>query len=192
MVQTANNSTMDIQGRGQFEGVKYSLSCESASNSLLSTSQYTREKDAVVIMSSTEAVGVKIDSTVTSLLNSIKNYSFDKNQILLAAQLNNDNLYELCDTSFIDNPSITPQSYLSSSPLHSVSNIRDRLPSLLQSVENSNTSAQAATVDAKLPFPISHGDNGGATNDDFSTYNNSIFTTILPTKPTFSRRPPTL
>ena len=45
--------------------------CESASNSLLSTSQYTREKDAVVIMSSTEAVGVRIDSTVTSLLNSI-------------------------------------------------------------------------------------------------------------------------
>ena len=103
---------MDIQGQGKFEGVNGVL-CESASNSLLSTSQYTREKDAVVIMSSTEAVGVKIDSTVTSLLNSIKNHSFDKNQILLAAQLNNDNLYELCDTSYIDNPIITPQSQLS-------------------------------------------------------------------------------
>ena len=67
-VQTANNSTMAIQGQGKFEGVNGVL-CESASYSLLSTSQYTREKDAVVIMSSAEAVGVKIDSTVTSHLN---------------------------------------------------------------------------------------------------------------------------
>ena len=125
---------MDIQGRGQFEGFSGVL-CESASYSLLSTSQYTREKDAVVIMSITEAVGVKVDSTVKSLLNSIKNHSFDKNQILLAAQLNNDNLYELCDTSCIQNSIITPQSHLSSSPLHSVSNNRGRLPSLLQFVE---------------------------------------------------------
>ena len=73
MVQTANNSTMGIQGRGHFEGVN-SVLCESASNSLLSISQYTREKGAVVIMSSTEAVGVKIDSTVTSLPNFIKNH----------------------------------------------------------------------------------------------------------------------
>ena len=83
---------MNIQGRGHFEGVN-SVLCKSASNSLLSISQYTNEKDAVVIMSSTEAVGIKIDSTVTSLLNSIKNHSFDKSQILLA-QLNNDNLYD--------------------------------------------------------------------------------------------------
>ena len=61
-------------------------------------------------MSSTEAVGVRIDSTVTSLINSIKNHSFDKNQILLGAQLNDDNLYELCDTSYIHNPIITPKS----------------------------------------------------------------------------------
>ena len=182
VVQTANNSTMDNQRRGQFEGVNRVL-YESASNSLLSTSQYTREKDDVVIMSSTEAVGVKIDSTVTSHLNAIKNHSFNKNQILLAAQLNNDNLYELCDTSYIDNPIITTQSHISSSPLHFVSNNRGRLPSLLQSVENSNTSAQAATVDKKPPFPISHGDNAGAT-DDFSTNNAPIFATIIPTKPT--------
>ena len=54
---------------------------------------------------------------------------------------------------------------------------------MLQSVESSNTSAQAAAVDAKPPFPISHGDNGGAT-DDLSTNNDPIFATILPTKPT--------
>ena len=114
----------------------------------------------MVIISSTEAVGVKIDSTVTSHLNAIKNHSFNKNQILLAAQLNNDSLYELCDTSYIDNSLITPQSHLSSSPLHSVSNIRGRLPSLLQSVENLNTSAQAATVGAKPPLSISHGYTG--------------------------------
>ena len=78
---------------------------------------------------------------------------------------------------------ITPQSQPLSSPLHSVFNNRGRLPSLLQSVENSNTSAQAATVDAKRPFPISHGDNGGATND-ISTNSVPIFTNIIPTKPT--------
>ena len=149
----------------------------------MSTSQYTRGKDAVVIMSSTDAVGVKIDSTVTSLLNAIKNHSFHKNQILLAAQLNTDDLYELCDTSCIHNSIIIPQSTVSSSPLYSVFNNRGRLPSLLQSVENSNTSAQAATFEMKPPFSISHGDNGGA-NDDFSTNNDPIFTTILPTKPT--------
>ena len=69
-----------------------SVLCESASNSLLSNSQYTREKVAVVIMSSTEAIGVKIDGTVSSYVNSIKNHSMNENQILLAAQLNTDNL----------------------------------------------------------------------------------------------------
>ena len=51
------------------------------------------------------------------------------------------------------------------------------------SVENSNTSAQAATVDAKPPFPISHGDTGSA-SDDFSTNNAPIFEIVIPTKPT--------
>ena len=37
VVETANNSTMEIQGNGQFEGLN-SVLCESASNSLLSTS----------------------------------------------------------------------------------------------------------------------------------------------------------
>ena len=133
-------------------------------------------------MSSTEAVGVKLDNTLTSYLNSIKNHSIIENQVLLAAKLNNDNLYELCDTSCIQRSIITPQSHISSSPLHSVSNNRGRLPSLLQFVENSTTSAQAATVNAKPPFPISHGDSGSAT-DDFSTNSDLIFTNILTTKP---------
>ena len=75
---------MEIQRRGKFEGLDRVL-CDSASSSLLSTSQYTRQKDAVVIISSTEAVGVKLDNTVTSYLNSIKNHSIIENQILLAA-----------------------------------------------------------------------------------------------------------
>ena len=35
----------------------------------------------------------------------------------------------------------------------------------------------------KPPFSISHGDNGGA-SDDFSTNSDPIFATVLPTKPT--------
>ena len=59
------------------------------------------------------------------------------------------------------------------------------MPSLLQFVENSNTSAQAATVGAKPPFPISYGDIGGATND-FSANNEPILEIIIPTKPTIT------
>ena len=88
-------------------------------------------------MSSTEAIGVKIDSNVTSLLNEIKNHSFRKNQILLAAQLNTDNLYELCNTSCIHSSIIVLQSTISSLP----SNNRVRAPSLLQSGEKFNKSA---------------------------------------------------
>ena len=39
-VETANNSKMPIQGQGKFEGVNGVL-CETATNSLLSLSQYT-------------------------------------------------------------------------------------------------------------------------------------------------------
>ena len=57
------------------------------------------------------------------------------------------------------------------------------MPSLLQSVENSNTSAQAATVNAKPTFPISHGVNAGTTGD-LSTNNDLTLTNILPIIPT--------
>ena len=72
VVETANISTMTIQGQGQFIGLN-SVLCESANNSLLSASQFTRENDTIVIISEKDAVGVKLDSTVTSLLNDIKN-----------------------------------------------------------------------------------------------------------------------
>ena len=59
-----------------------------------------------------DARGVEIDGTVNFLLNAIKNYSFSKNKILLAAKLNNYTHYQLCDISFIHNCSSNPNQYL--------------------------------------------------------------------------------
>ena len=59
-------------------------------NSFLSTSPFKREKDAAVIISKNNAVGIEADGTVDSLFNDIQNYSFNNNKILLAAILNND------------------------------------------------------------------------------------------------------
>ena len=56
-----------------------------------------------MIISKNDAVGIEIDGTFNSLLNDIKNHSVNKNKILLAATLNNHNLYELYDISSIHN-----------------------------------------------------------------------------------------
>ena len=70
------------------------------------------------------------------------------------------------------------QSTISSSPLHSVSKNRGRLPSMLQSIDVSTISAQDATLEVKPSFSISNGETGGA-SDDSSTNNDPIFTNIL-------------
>ena len=51
------------------------------------------------------------------------------------------------------------------------------------SAPNTTMSAQGENFAVKQTFSISYGYNGGAT-DDFSTNNDPIFATILPTKPT--------
>ena len=71
--------------------------CDSATNSLLSASQLTREKNAVVIITEKDAIGLEVDETVNFLLNATRNHAINENKILLTAKINNDNLYELCD-----------------------------------------------------------------------------------------------
>ena len=55
---------------------KPSVLCDSTSNSLLSASLFTREKNAVETISEKDDLGVELDGTVNSLLNDIKNHSF--------------------------------------------------------------------------------------------------------------------
>ena len=63
VVETANNSTMAIRGQVKFEGLD-SILCDSASNSLLSTSQITLEKNALVIISAKDAIGIEKKDTL--------------------------------------------------------------------------------------------------------------------------------
>ena len=109
-MENANNSTMKIQGEEKFEGLD-SVLCESAGMSLFSSSQFTREKDAAVIIS-------KMIMLVNSLLNDIKNHSFNK-KILLAAKHNNNNLYELCGVNSIQHNSSNQKPNFTSSPVFS-------------------------------------------------------------------------
>ena len=51
--------------------------CSTASNSLLSTSQFSRAKNAAVIMSEKSDAGVKIDGTTNSILNDTKNQPYE-------------------------------------------------------------------------------------------------------------------
>ena len=55
--------------------------CDSATNSLLSASQFTREKNAVVILSEKEAIGLEIDGTASSLLNATINHAIKEKKI---------------------------------------------------------------------------------------------------------------
>jgi hypothetical protein len=52
-VETANNSTMEIAGEGQFEGLD-SVICPNASHNLLSISQYTQETTDTKVLGSVQ------------------------------------------------------------------------------------------------------------------------------------------
>ena len=45
---------------------------DSATNSLSSASQFTREKNAAIILSEKEAIGLEVNGAVNSLLNAAK------------------------------------------------------------------------------------------------------------------------
>ena len=65
---------MAIQGQWKFNGLNFML-CDSATNSSLSASQFTREKNAVVIISEKDAIGIKVGGTANTLFNADKNHS---------------------------------------------------------------------------------------------------------------------
>ena len=58
--------------------------CNFASNDLLSTSQLTREKSAIVIMFDKDSTGIKKDNTLNSLLNEIQDHSFKARKNLVS------------------------------------------------------------------------------------------------------------
>ena len=122
------------------------------------------------------------DGTAISLLNDIKNHSFNKNQILLAATLNTDNLYELCDVKSPHNCSPNDKSY--SSPLPILSD-HGRLPSLFKAAQDTKSSVLKVPPKwsaVKPPFSISHGSNGSA--DSIFSLDEEVLLENLPTKPT--------
>ena len=100
----------------------------------------------------------------------------------MAAQLNNDNLYELCD---VKNPhicSFNNKSFSSPSPILSD---HGRLPSFFKAVQDTKSSVLKAPPKwsaVKPPFSISHGSNGSGASD-FSL-DEEVLTENLPTKPT--------
>ena len=67
-----------------------------------------------MIILKNDAVGIEIDDKVNSLFNDIKNHSFNKTKIILAAKLNNHNLYGLCDINSIHNYSSSQIYFLTS------------------------------------------------------------------------------
>ena len=56
--------------------------CDSATNSLLETTQFTREKNSVVNISEKDAIGMGVAGTVNSLLNAAKNHAIKERKII--------------------------------------------------------------------------------------------------------------
>ena len=70
-VETANNYNIEIQGQGIFNGLN-SMLCDSATNNLLTASQFTRKKNAVVIIFEKDEIGMEADGTDNYLINAAK------------------------------------------------------------------------------------------------------------------------
>ena len=98
----------------------------------------------------------------------------------MAAKINDDNLYELCD--LLSSPNYSPNNN-SISTLSPILSDFGHLPSMFTSAPNAKTSAQGAKFAVKPTFSISHGDTG-VECADLSTNNDPIFATLLPTKST--------
>ena len=69
-----------------------SVICQEATNSLLSVSEYTNSNNAAIVFTNSEAYGVRRDDQNNSLLSNIKDHSSQSNQLILTANINNDNL----------------------------------------------------------------------------------------------------